>query len=275
MKNYTLITGANGFIGKYVVKYLIKKNEKIKIIIRKKNNFFKNKKIKIFYTKNLFLEEKKDLKKILRNVNSVIHLAWYAKPNDYLNSEKNMECLIGTLNLAKACVESKVKNFIGIGTCFEYKMNGKKVSVNSPLQPKNLYSATKLSAYFSLLNFFNKKRISFSWLRLFYIMGYDDYAQKLIPYIIKNLKLNKNVYLTKDKKIKDYMTVENVAKVICKISLSNEKKTLYNICSGRAITIKKIAKNLASKYKKKHLIKFINSKKRSFDPSYIVGIPNY
>jgi len=275
MKNFTLITGANGFIGKYVVKYLIKKNEKIKIIIRKKNNFFKNKKIKIFYTKNLFLEEKKNLRKILRNVNTVIHLAWYAKPNDYLNSEKNMECLIGTLNLAKACVESKVKNFIGIGTCFEYKMNSKKISVNSPLQPKNLYSATKLSAYFSLLNFFNKKRINFSWLRLFYIMGYDDYAQKLIPYIIRNLKLNKNVYLTKDKKTKDYMTVENVAKVICKISLNNEKKSLYNICSGRAVTIKKIAKNLASKYKKEHLIKFINSKKRSFDPSYIVGIPNY
>ena len=129
MKNYTLITGANGFIGKYVVKYLIKKNKKIKIIIRKKNNFFKNKKIKIFYTKNLFLEEKKNLRKILRNVNTVIHLAWYAKPNDYLNSEKNMECLIGTLNLAKACVESKVKNFIGIGTCFEYKMNSKKIIV--------------------------------------------------------------------------------------------------------------------------------------------------
>jgi|688.fasta_scaffold88499_1 nucleoside-diphosphate-sugar epimerase len=275
MKKNILITGANGFIGKHVVKYLISKNKKIKIIARKKNNLFKNKNIKIFYTKNLFKEKENNLKNFLKNVNTVIHLAWFVKPNNYLNSEKNIECLIGTINLAEACAQSKVKNFIGIGTCFEYKISNKKISVNSALEPKNLYSATKLSVYFSLLNFFNKKKINFSWLRLFYISGDDDYEQKLIPYIIKNLKLNKNIYLTKDKKIKDYMTVQNVAEAICKISLKSKKKPVYNICSGHPITIRKIANNLGNKYKKKHLIKFVKSKKRSYDPDYIVGIPNY
>jgi dTDP-6-deoxy-L-talose 4-dehydrogenase (NAD+) len=161
MKKNILVTGANGFIGKHVVKYLISKNKKIKIIVRKKNNLFKNKNIKIIYTKNLFKEKKNNLKNFLKNVNTVIHLAWFVKPNDYLNSEKNIECLIGTINLAEACAQSKVKNFIGIGTCFEYKINNKKISVNSALEPKNLYSATKLSVYYSLLNFFNKKKLIF------------------------------------------------------------------------------------------------------------------
>jgi nucleoside-diphosphate-sugar epimerase len=269
MKNKILLTGANGFIGKKVYSYLSKQKIPTKIIIRRN----KNKKLKesnVVYTKNLFRENQQWWNQILKDVKTIIHLAWSVKPGQYLNTEENIECLLGTIKIAKACKVNNVEKFIGIGTCFEYAISKKKLDINSKIDPKSLYAASKASVYFLLKNFLYNTKTKFSWIRLFYIAGKDDYKEKLIPYLHNKLSSKENVIIKDGNSIRDYLDVEKVAKKIILIAKKKNNAPVYNVCSGVPTSIKKIAISIAKKY---NAINYLNFRKNK-NKDYIVGIKN-
>ena len=101
----------------------------------------------------------------------VVHCAWYVNHEDYLTSAKNLECLTGTIELAKACVELDISKFVGIGTCFEYDVSKKYLSIATPLKPELIYSITKASTFLILSKLFEKQKTQFKWCRLFYLFG--------------------------------------------------------------------------------------------------------
>ena len=87
-----LLTGVTGFVGQEVIKYLINKNYNIYIVVRNKSKLskeIKKKCIKIYETKNFFLESKSWYKKICKDIDIIINLAWYVNNKDYLTSIKN------------------------------------------------------------------------------------------------------------------------------------------------------------------------------------------
>ena len=49
-------------------------------------------------------------------IDTVIHIAWYTKHREYLESPKNIDCLIGSLNLAKGAIKAGVKKVIALST---------------------------------------------------------------------------------------------------------------------------------------------------------------
>ena len=269
-----LITGGTGFLGKQIVKQLIKLNyNDITLLVRKKpKNFELNKFVNFKITKNIFLENYYKLKKNLNGVDILIHCAWYVNPIDYLYSEKNIECLIGTINLAKAAKECNVKKFIGIGTCFEYDVKEEYLSTKTRILPKTPYSACKASVYFILKNLFFYSQTKFKWCRVFYLYGENENSKRLYPLIKNKLENNEYLNLGEGKQIRDYMNVKNAAKMIVNYSLNN-KIGPKNICSGIPISIKDFALKIAKKMNKKNLLIFEKKKiNRKFDPNIIVGI---
>ena len=86
------------------------------------------------------------------------------------NSEKNVDCLIGSLELAKAASKSQLTKFIGIGACFEYETSNDALTIFTPLNPTTLYGCKSFS-YLSLKSSFEKTNIQFCWCRLFYLYG--------------------------------------------------------------------------------------------------------
>jgi nucleoside-diphosphate-sugar epimerase len=278
LKKKILITGASGFIGKYLVKSLIKKNHQITVVIKKKHGYlFGKKKIKYIFVKNIFKEKKAWWKNKLKKIDTVVHLAWEAKPPNYQSSRKNIDCLIGSLNIASACIEVNVKKFVGIGTCFEYQMGQKKnLSIKTPLGPKTLYALCKACLFITLKEIFKKSKTSFIWTRLFYVFGEGDHKEKLIPYIINKLKLGKKIIINNPNKIKDYINVEKVSDRLEKIIVT-DKKTLpvYNICSGKGQSIKELTNKISKKYKLNKNITYKKNETKNFDPMYVVGVNNF
>ncbi len=273
MNKFYLITGANGFIGKHIVKKLSLCGFQLKTIVREGSDtsFLKKNNIKIIETKNLFQESREWWEDILVDVDILFHLAWYVNPKDYLDSYQNIECLIGTIKIAKIASERNVKKFIGLGTCFEYEESLKDLTVDSPLNPKTLYAATKVSTYYILLNLLKFSNTKFLWCRLFYLYGDGEKSGRLVPYIINNLKKNKYVELKTPNNIIDYLDVEKAAEQIIRASLSDQEGSI-NICSGIGISVREFALSLALNYKKTHLIKeFINT----IEQKRIVGKPNF
>lgn len=272
MTNQYLITGANGFVGKHIVKKLVDSGYHVKAVVRTGADIssFKSINITIIESKDIYGESEDWWRSALSGVNFVIHGAWYVNPSDYLTSTKNIDALFGTVKIAKISSELNIKKFIGIGTCFEYQESSEDLTINSPLDPKTLYAATKASAFYILRNLFEGTPTEFLWCRLFYLYGEGEKQQRLVPYINTNLADDRYVVLNSANHIKDYMDVECAANDIVIASLG-ETTGAINICSGVGISIYELAKSIAEKLNKLHLIKISSSEEKIGNLQRMVG----
>lgn len=277
MKKTVLLTGATGFVGRQIYKNLLNLDVNISIIAREESLRKLpelNHKTNITYSENLFKENLKWWETALEDVNILIHSAWYAEPGLYLQSDKNIECLIGTLNMAKIASKMPLNKFIGIGSCFEYDLTGSNPLISeAPLNPNTLYSSTKVAAYYTLRALFSQENIPFAWCRLFYLYGEGEDPRRFIPYLHQKLSNGEVAALTSGDQIRDYMDVYEAGKLIADLSLT-DKAGAINICSGQPQSIKSIAQKIANQYGRLDLLKFGARKENLLDPPIIIGVPN-
>ena len=274
-KRKVLLTGASGFVGRQILEELLRHDVNINLVVRQSNlkKIKKSKKISsIFYTNNLFKESDLWFNQVTKDIDIVIHSAWYVKVKDYTTSLENINCFIGTKKLAQFCKKNKVKKFIGLGTCLEYDLSKRYLSIETPLNPKSLYAQTKVKTYKYLYKYFNNSNTEFNWHRLFYLYGDGQHKKKLFSLINDKLKKNKKVLLTNGNQIRDYINVKKAAKIIVKNSMSNKSPEVINVCSGKGIKVKDFAIKIAKKYNKIHLLKFSKSKDKNIDEAIIVGV---
>jgi len=272
-KKKILITGANGFVGSKVIKHLDSMpNVELYLIAREQKVLFHEidsiKSVKI--SKDLFQETSSWWCKACKDIDIVIHLAWYAEPGQYLESPLNEECYKGTIAIAQGAVRAGVKRFIGIGTCFEYKFSELPLEISSPLDPKNPYAKAKVKTFNYLSKFFYSHDVEFLWCRLFYLFGEGEDERRLFPFLRKSLAAGKEVELTSGDKIKDYLDIQEASKIIANLAI-NIHTGPYNVCSGKGVSIKSIAENIADEYDARSLLKYGKLERASYDPAYIVG----
>ncbi len=226
---------------------------------------------RIIQTQDLFAEQSYWWAEACKGVDMVIHCAWYAEPGKYLQSSKNIDCLIGTLNLAKGAAEARVRRFIGIGTCFEYDLILGVLSTDTALKPLTPYAAAKASAYMELSQYFSAEQIEFAWCRLFYLYGEGEDSRRLVPYIHEQLSSGEYAELTSGKQIRDFLDVKEAGAMIVKVALSNMQGAV-NICSGVPITVRQLAEQIADEYSRRELLRFGTRPDNLIDPPCVVGI---
>ena len=104
MTALVLLTGATGFVGRQILKALSESGIKVRVVMREgtQSRIANLDAIEsIVTTTDLFAENSNWWANVLRGIDTVIHAAWYAEPGQYLQSSKNLDCLQGTLNMAK------------------------------------------------------------------------------------------------------------------------------------------------------------------------------
>lgn len=274
MSKLFLVTGANGFVGKQVVKKLLEKDCRVRVVIRSKNNLSELYSLfeSVIFTKDIFQETEEWWKKTLVGVDTVIHLAWHVEPKTYLYSLKNTDCSIGTLRLAKSITQSGVKRFIGIGTCLEYQLKSEPLTVNSLLAPETPYAAAKLSTYWGVKEMLHHAGVDFAWCRLFYLYGEGEHPDRLVPYLHKQLSAGEPALLGNGNQIRDFLNVVEAAQQIVKVA-EGELLGVFNICSGVPITIKEFSEKIVKDYKRNELLRFGARLSNSKGPAYVVGVP--
>ena len=272
-----LVTGSTGFLGSHILDSLAKRGKKVKVIARKESSL----KLKswsnieeIFLTENIFLESEKWMCAKLKGVDKIIHAAWYAEPGKYLTSELNLECLSGTLKLASAASKMGVKKFVGIGTCAEYQNSDKPMSINTPLEPKLLYSVSKAACFSVLSKYFENKETEFAWARIFYLYGEREDPRRFIPYLRSQLSKGKTAKLTNGDQIRDFINVADAAKILVDIAYK-DMDGVFNVCSGKPVSIRDLALSIAKEYGAEDCLKFGAREPNLLDPPYVVGVPNF
>ena len=277
MSSVTLLTGGTGFVGRQVLRALSEKDIKVRLIVRgEKQLEFANQKCieSVVISQDLFLQDATWWANVCQGVDTVIHVAWYAEPGKYLQSDKNIDCLIGTLQLAKGSTLAGVKRFIGVGTCFEYDMTDGLLSIQTKLRPLTPYAATKAATFTALLEYFPKHDVLFAWCRLFYLYGEGEDARCLVSYLRNKLSAGEPALLTNGNQIRDFLDVRDAGKMIVETALGKQQGPI-NICSGIPITVRDLSERIANEYGRQDLLKFGARPENLIDPPCVVGIKDY
>jgi nucleoside-diphosphate-sugar epimerase len=266
-KTNLLITGASGFLGTSILAKIDRNKFFVTLISRKKIKGFK-----CLIVKDIFDLSIKYYLKILKQDQIVLHLAWYAKPKYYLNSFENFNCLDGSIRLAKACKIKKIKKFIGIGSCLEYKNKNKKINPKDSTVVSSIYTGTKISFYNYCKDLFNKSKTTFLWCRIFYLYGSGEPKEKLVSYVLSKILRNKFAYLFSGSQINDFVNIEEASNQIIKVIDNKNYYGDLNICSGKGVSVKKFILNIAKTVNKEKYLIFNKKKIDNINHRSVVGI---
>lgn len=276
MSRRVLLTGATGFVGKQVLRQLASHDVRLTVVVRegKQSSLEDNSSIDtVILSPDLFAETAEWWASALQGIDTVIHCAWYAVPGLYLQSPKNLDCLQGTLNMAKGAALTGVRRFAGVGTCFEYDLSHGMLSVETPLKPLTPYASSKAAACMALSQWLPSQVIEFVWCRLFYLYGEGEDARRLVPYLRGKLAAGEPAELTSGNQIRDFMDVAEAGRLIVESALGAVQGPV-NICSGVPITVRQMAENIADEYGRRDLLKFGARSDNLIDPACVVGLSN-
>lgn len=274
MTGLVLLTGATGFVGGQVLHYLLERGVSVRAVVRD----VRAKELETLYsfesvlaTSDIFNEKAEWWAMACKDVDTVIHVAWYAEPGKYLDSSKNIDCLSGTLMLAKGAVEAGVRRFIGVGSCFEYDLSVGDLTIGTALKPLTPYAAAKAAAYMTLSTWLQSMGLEFAWCRLFYLYGDGEDRRRLVPYLHAQLAAGETADLSSGNQIRDYLDVRTAGRMIVDIAMGTMQGAI-NICSGIPITVRELAESIADEYGRRDLLHFGARPDNLIDPPRILGI---
>ena len=265
-----IITGGAGFIGKHLVELLIKKENDITIF----DNFSNSKEESVMYLKNLGAKiVKGDIRKIgdinnaIKDHDIVIHLAAKISVEESIKSpsetfQTNVE---GTKNVLIACEKNQIKKIIVASSAAVYRESEAdvKLTEKSKINPISPYGESKVMMENEIKKITENNDMDYVILRFFNIYGKSqspEYAG-VITKFIKKIEMNQSLEIFGDgMQTRDFISVKDVVNSIYH-SIENGKNQIYNIGSGKPITIKQLAKLMITLSKKELKINYNDIKK--------------
>ncbi|MGX2982256.1 NAD-dependent epimerase/dehydratase family protein [Helicobacter sp. 23-1045] len=240
MKKAILLTGATGFIGKQVLKYLLSQNHHIIAPTRnpsKLKSFQNHRNLEIIkhniYTQDLNVK-----------CDILVHLAWSGMDNvrDFSHIETNF---MRSLAFLKNALKCGVRQIAVAGSCFEYGTHWGKVSEHFIPNPQTSYGIAKVFLQKALCELQKTYDFRLKWLRIFYLYGEGQNPHSLIPQLQSAINAGQMSFdMSGGEQMRDYLDIQIAAKYIANIALNDAFDGVCNICSGAPISIR----NLLERY---------------------------
>lgn len=193
-----LVTGGAGFIGSNYVHNLLKApNQWSEVVVLDSLTYAGNLTNLDLVSRNPRLSfvhgdiRNEDLTRdLVRETNVVVHFAAeshvdrsIANPNEFVSTN-----VLGTNNLLRACLESKVEKFVHVSTDEVYgSINEGSWDEESPVSPNSPYSASKASSDMIALSYFRTFGLPVTVTRCSNNYGKFQFPEKLIPLAVTNL----------------------------------------------------------------------------------------
>jgi len=252
------VTGGAGFIGKNLVKSLIKNNHNVTIFDNLSNSSEEN--IQSLLDKVNFVKgditNYNDFSGSIKGSDVVIHLAAKINVQESIvdpNLTKSVN-VGGTKNLLEACKENQIANIIVASSAAVYddcKDSKVCLSEDSKTIPISPYGESKLEMEKSVKEFSKMHGLNAVILRFFNIYGIGqspEYAGVITKFLQK-IKENNSLEIYGDGlQTRDFVSINDVIDsfydTISKIK--NKRGSTYNIASGKSISINNLASLMIS-----------------------------
>lgn len=254
-----LITGAGGFIGKHLSKYLRDQHHIVNIYSQplkteSKNNYYIN-----------LLDENSVKKYIdkLQDIDVVINLA--SKMSDKSNYydvsllHDNLKICENVIVLIKNIKPKQVVNFSSFAV---YPHMDGEFNENSIISPQNnpdcIYGLSKYCTEVMLDFLLHNSNIQIVHLRISIVNGVGMRSDRIVPVLLKELK-DKNVMTLygNGERISNFIEVKDLCRII-NLVIKNNYNGIYNV-GGENISFYKLAKKLINEHgNKESKIKLVN-----------------
>ncbi len=239
-----IVTGGTGFIGRFLVRELIKQGVEVITVVRcnsKNISCLPSTGIKIVECNMMdYLSLPEKIKD--RDIDAVFHIAWQGV-SDMEARDQNIQLrnLKSTLELIDACHEMKVSTFVGCGSMHEaealIEMAENKVVSNLGF----MYKSAKTSAHWMGKAKCGNYGIRFFW-PLINTYGEEETSTRLINTIIRKIFKGEVPALSAGEQYYDFVHVRDVSRALFLIAEKGVDGTNYTIGSGEAKRLKEFLK---------------------------------
>lgn len=235
-----LVTGATGFIGRFLVRELINQDVEVIAVVREGSKSISSlSNINVRVVECDITNYRSLANKVMdRDIDAVFHIAWQGISDmDARNQDVQLQNLKSTLELIDICHEMGVKTFVGCGSMHEVEglveMSEDKVVSNLGF----MYKSAKTSAHWMGKAKCGNYGIRFFW-PLINTYGEEEKSARLINTIIRKVFEGEVPSLSAGNQYYDFVHVSDVARALYLIAEKGVDGTNYTIGSGEAKPLK-------------------------------------
>jgi GDP-4-dehydro-6-deoxy-D-mannose reductase len=277
-----LVTGSNGFIGSYLVNFLIKKEFTVIGTAHKKNHKLTPMLDKItVYICDILDEEK--LEEIIREVKPdfVFHLAAQSSiPRSWQEPKKTLQTnILGTLYLLESIRKANIDPLIEVAcSSAEYGFINEgeaPIKEGCEFKPLNPYAVSKVGQDMLAYLYWQAYKMRIIRFRPFYIIGPGktfDAPSDFARGIVEVERGQRRVLLVGNlESVRDVVDVRDCVKAMWLLAERGEPGEVYNICSGKGYKMREILEVMLSFSRNKIEIRQDPTKMRDIDEPILVG----
>lgn len=233
------VTGASGFIGRYVLSELNTRGVEI-IAITRDATRLADVGGTVRVVEMDIAQPTADSFERLGKPDVLIHLAWDGLPN-YKSLHHFETELPKQYQFLKSMVECGLPSMLVTGTCFEYGMQSGALAPTTPTKPTNPYGYAKDALRQQLEYLKTTKPFNLTWGRLFYMHGERQPSTSLYPKLKEAVLRGDKVFnMSGGEQLRDYLAVEEVAHQIVELVINRHDSGAVNICSGNPISVRRL-----------------------------------
>jgi nucleoside-diphosphate-sugar epimerase len=236
-----LLTGASGFIGRYVLRALQHHGIEVLAVSRAQPQ-----------TSVPFIEA--DLLSITdfgplvqqAQATHLLHLAWYAEHGKYWTSPLNLHWAEATTRLVETFCAAGGQHVVVAGTCAEYDWtHGYCREDSTPLKPATLYGTAKDATRRLMMAVCTQHQVPCAWGRIFLPYGQGESTSRLTPSLIDVFRGVREPFGVNATAYRDFLHASDVAEGFVRL-LTTRTSGAYNICSGAPVRLAEVVTTLAS-----------------------------
>jgi len=228
-----LVTGGEGYVGRYVALWLIEQGHEVVLTTRRATT-------EISGAEVIHLDILNSDKSVFDTVGRpdiLIHLAW--EDGFHHASDKHLRNLPGHINFIRNMLEGGLKHVVGLGTMHEVGYHIGPISENTTTSPMHAYGIAK--NHLRLVQELYCKEFSAvcQWLRCFYIYGDDKLNNSIFAKLLQATQDGKQSFpLNSGELLYDFIHVRDLGAQIAAVSSQTEVVGVINCCSGEPVSLK-------------------------------------
>ena len=236
-----LLTGASGFLGRYVLRALQQHGIEVVAVGRTRPQ----PSVPFIEADLLSTCDFAALQQQARATH-LLHLAWYAEHGKYWTSPLNLRWLEATMRLVESFCAAGGQQVVIAGTCAEYDWtHGYCREDCTPLNPATFYGTAKDATRRLVMAVCAQHQVSCAWGRIFLPFGQGESTSRLIPSLIEVFRGARAPFGVNAHAYRDFLHASDVAEGFVRL-LTTEASGAYNVCSGEPRRLDEVVTTLAS-----------------------------